>query len=50
MSSTGENPVYWMSGGGGIGIVLFVNASLLEVVSVMISLLVDSTLLGTRLT
>ena len=39
-----------MSGGGGIGIVPFVKASLLEVVSVMISLLVDSTLLRTRST
>jgi len=50
MSSTGENPVYWTSSSGGIGIVPFVKASLLEVVSIMISLLVDSTLLGTRST
>jgi len=47
MSSTGENPVYWTSSSGGIGIVPFVKASLLEVVSIMISLLVDFTLLGT---
>jgi len=41
------------SGGGGgigIGIVPFLKASLLELVSVRISLLVDSKLLGTRST